>query len=131
MIFLVIIHARKMVKEYVNPDGKEIIVIMHVALKVVNTEHANSQTLANAAPVGRDHFAINANPILAVFMVHAAPPGSAVATRAGVVYSATKISTTAPTIDPARIKEPALIQDKVSTPACVRLDSMAPNAKSK
>lgn len=88
-------------------------------------------SISDVKPVGRDRCATNVNPTPAVSTEPVKNPGNVIALKAGVAYSATKISTIARTIGLAKTAEPVSIPVKVHTLAVVHPASPAPNAKSR
>lgn len=78
---------------------------------------------------GKDDFAINANAILAVYMVHAKNHGNVNAMRDGADFSATKISTTARIISHVYTVAPASTPVRDRTPAPARQASLELTAR--
>lgn len=74
---------------------------------------------------------MNVNVTLGACTGRARNPGIASAMKAGVVSSATRTSTIAPTIDLATIMEPASTLDRVPIRAPAQQDSLAPTASRK
>lgn len=82
-------------KKSASPDGVVRIATSHFALKDVFMERANGQVFANAATATKERNATNVNLIQDARMASAQNHGSVIASKIGVEFSATKVSSTA------------------------------------